>query len=119
MQSTELLNSELTEYSILVIVKKLCALIVDPEAGIGDERKVRYLHRLASYQIKGEEGKALLQCYHVLTHTDIRYLLCFTIGMEYEDIQTLFHIEKKTIYSVRYRIRKKLKKQGGVMWLLP
>lgn len=119
MQSTELLNSELTEYSILVIVKKLCALIVDPETGIGDERKVEYLHRLASYQIKGEEGKALLQCYHVLTHTDIRYLLCFTIGMEYEDIQTLFHIEKKTIYSVRYRIRKKLKKQGGVMWLLP
>lgn len=112
MQNTEFLNSELTEYSILVIIKKLCAVIVDSEASISDERKVKYLHRLASYQIKGEEGKAILQCYHVLTHTDIRYLLCFAIGMEYGDIQTLFHIERKTIYSVRYRIRKKLKKAG-------
>lgn len=55
MQNTEFLNSGLTEYSILVIIKKLCAVIVDSEANISDERKVKYLHRLASYQIKGEE----------------------------------------------------------------
>lgn len=38
MQNTEFLNSELTEYSILVIIKKLCAVIVDSEASISDEQ---------------------------------------------------------------------------------
>lgn len=119
MQDVELLTSGLTEFSILEIVKKLCAAIIDNETGICNERKIEYLNRFSFYKMKGEQTRAILQYYDILTHTDIKYLLCFTIGMEYGDIQNLFHIEKKTVYSVRYRIRKKLRSHGGAVLLLP
>lgn len=118
MQDADCLHSELTAYSIWIIVKKLCAAIMDKETGICEERKIMYLNRLVSHEMKGSYVKALLQCYNGLTHTDIRYLLCFAIEMEYSDIQILFHIEKKTVYSVRYRIRKKLKNYKEVIGVL-
>lgn len=83
MQTTEFLNSGLTEYSILVIIKKLCAVIVDSEANISDERKVKYLHRLASYQIKGEEGKdifTMLSCSYSYGY-QISFVFCYRYGI--------------------------------------
>ena len=42
-----------------------------------------------------------------LTNMDKRYLLCFAAGMTVEQIAHLFHIEPASVYTVRYRLRKK------------
>lgn len=111
-------NLELTKLSVSIIAKKLSLAIAHTETKISDERKAEYLERLASYQHKNELIKVIQQCYDVLTNTDIRYLLCFAIEMEYTDIVKLFHVERSSIYTVRYRIRKKLKSYGGAVALL-
>ena len=38
---------------------------------------------------------------------DKRYILCFAAGMSVEDVADLFHIEPASVYTVRYRLRKK------------
>lgn len=43
------------------------------------------------------------------TATDLKYIICFFIGMSARDISRLFNIETNSVYTVRYRIRKKLK----------
>ena len=42
-----------------------------------------------------------------LTNMDKRYILCFAAGMSVEDVADLFHIEPASVYTVRYRLRKK------------
>ena len=42
-----------------------------------------------------------------LTNMDKRYILCFASGMSVEDVADLFHIEPASVYTVRYRLRKK------------
>lgn len=118
MLNSENMNMELTRLSVSVILKKLCTHIASAEAKISDSRKEEYLARLASYDSNDELLKVVQQCHDVLTHTDIQYLLCFIIEMEYDDIINLFNIEKSTLYTVRYRIRKKLKNYGGAISLV-
>lgn len=42
-----------------------------------------------------------------LTNMDKRYILCFAAEMSVEDVANLFHIEPVSVYTVRYRLRKK------------
>ncbi|MGN1239449.1 MAG: hypothetical protein ACI4TV_01075, partial [Paludibacteraceae bacterium] len=42
-----------------------------------------------------------------LTNMDKRYILCFAAGMSADQIAHLFHIETASVYTVRYRLRKK------------
>ena len=42
-----------------------------------------------------------------LTNMDKRYILCFSAGMSVGEIADLFHIEPASVYTVRYRLRKK------------
>ena len=42
-----------------------------------------------------------------LTTMDKRYILCLAAGMSVEQIAELFHIEPASVYTVRYRLRKK------------
>ena len=42
-----------------------------------------------------------------LTNMDKRYILCFAAEMSVEDVANLFHIEPASVYTVRYRLRKK------------
>jgi DNA-binding CsgD family transcriptional regulator len=38
---------------------------------------------------------------------DKRYLLCFAAGLSAEQVSVLFSISPASVYTVRYRIRKK------------
>ena len=42
-----------------------------------------------------------------LTLVDKRYMLCFIAGLKPAEIATLFNVEPASIYTVRYRIKKK------------
>ena len=45
-----------------------------------------------------------------LTLIDKRYLVCFLAGLKANDIASLFHVEPASVYTVRYRLKKKFPK---------
>lgn len=42
-----------------------------------------------------------------MTQMDLKYAICFYIGMEVRDIASVFNVEPASVYTVRYRMRKK------------
>lgn len=42
-----------------------------------------------------------------LTETDKRYMICFIVGMSITDIATIFHVEPTSLYTMKYRLKKK------------
>lgn len=38
--------------------------------------------------------------------TNMRYMLCFLINMPVKDISMLFNVDVRSVYSVRYRLRR-------------
>ena len=58
----------------------------------------------------------LLQLQHVvalcntasspISATNMRYMLCFLINMPVKDISMLFNVDVRSVYSVRYRLRR-------------
>lgn len=42
-----------------------------------------------------------------MTQMDLKYAICFYIGMEVRDIASVFNMEPASVYTVRYRMRKK------------
>lgn len=78
-------------------------------SSISDERKSLYGRKLASIVEDDSVLEALCLYNDKTTITDVKYLLCFFIGMSVIDISRLFNIETNSVYTVRYRIRKKLK----------
>ena len=78
-------------------------------SSISDEMRDLYGRKLASI-VEDDSVLAALCLYNdKITVTDIKYLLCFFVGMSATDISILFNIEINSVYTVRYRIRKKLK----------
>jgi len=48
----------------------------------------------------------------------MKYIICFAIEMEVQDMSLLFNVEPASIYTVRYRIKKKFGDGGGVRFLI-
>jgi len=78
-------------------------------SSINDDVKGVYCRKLTSIADDGSVLEVLCLYNDKTTITDVKYLLCFFIGMSAADISRLFNIEINSVYTVRYRIRKKLK----------
>ncbi len=74
--------------------------------GIADENKKRYLFALNEINYDALDCIAA-EINHRITDLDKYYIICFIIEMNVEDIALLLHVEANTVYSVRYRIKKK------------
>ena len=48
----------------------------------------------------------------------MKYILCFYIDMMVRDISLTFNVEVASIYTVRYRIRKKFKDNLAFQFLM-
>ncbi len=42
-----------------------------------------------------------------ITASDVRYMICFSVGMCVTDVATIFQVAPTSIYTMRYRLRKK------------
>ncbi len=42
-----------------------------------------------------------------ITASDVRYMICFSVGMCVTDVATIFQVAPNSIYTMRYRLRKK------------
>ena len=51
--------------------------------------------------------QALLEHGKKITTMDKRYILCFAAGMTVEEIADFMSLEPASVYTVRYRLRKK------------
>ena len=51
-----------------------------------------------------------------LSMMDKRYLMCFAAGLSAEEVAQLFLVEPASVYTVRYRIRKKFPKDRPFPW---
>lgn len=66
----------------------------------------RYLNALAHFDKRRfEEVGSMAK--HRLTESDKRYMICFIVGMSMADIATIFHVEPTSLYTMKYRIKKK------------
>ncbi|MDR2928637.1 MAG: hypothetical protein LBV41_10660 [Cytophagaceae bacterium] len=88
------------------------AQMVSANQFISREAKQSYLERLPQIDLK-----LLEQIYCIsetkITAMDMKYTACFAAGMDAKDISMLFNIEPASVHTVRYRIRKKLPKNGA------
>lgn len=50
----------------------------------------------------------LSDVYQKLTFLNLEYLVCFLLGIETRSIAIIFNIDYQTVYSVHYRMRKKI-----------
>jgi hypothetical protein len=51
----------------------------------------------------------IASCTGKITAMDLKYTVCFAIDMDVKDIALMFNIEPASVYTVRYRIRRKYK----------
>lgn len=53
-----------------------------------------------------------------MTQMDIKYILCFYLEFEARDIATIFSVEPASVYTVRYRLRKKFRDNPSFQFLM-
>lgn len=66
----------------------------------------RYLNALAHFDRRRFEEVGHM-ARRTLTESDKRYMICFIVGMSMADIATIFHVEPTSLYTMKYRIKKK------------
>ncbi len=72
--------------------------------------KERYLEALKEFN--GEKMEEVRTMSHkALTPSDIRYMICFSVGMNASDIASIYNVEPSSIYTMRYRLRKKFPRE--------
>ena len=53
-----------------------------------------------------------------ISNMDMKYIICFAIDMEVEDMSLLFNVQPTSIHTVRYRIKKKFKGKNTFKFLM-
>ena len=74
-------------------------------------KKDTYLQQLSELDIDTLE-QSFLSAHEKISSMDMKYIICFIINMEVQDISLLFNIDTSSVYTVRYRIKKKFPKEN-------
>lgn len=93
-----------------IIVDKSRALVCS--SGLDGAVIQKYVQRLEDIDL-GKLEQTLASLPGVLTPLDMKYIVCFSIDMDVAHVSSVFNIEPASVYTVRYRIRKKLR--NGVL----
>lgn len=116
----ELRQEELESYShgqgnVASGLRKVTEILEHTMMGASD--KQNYLDKIHAVDV-GELEKLFLPVSGKMTAMDMKYTLCFYINMDAKDIGTMFCVEPASVYTVRYRIRKKFKDQPAFRFLM-
>lgn len=109
------IKGQLEQKPTRTIVEKLGKLIM--KSNIKKSEKERYINQLAELDIEMME-QGFLTADEKISNMDMKYLVCFAIDMDTTDISQLFNIAPTSIYTVRYRIRKKFGKTNTFKFLI-
>ena len=101
---------------ITATVNKITEMIF--HAPLEVELKELYCKKLSALASDESLLMIYLSCNSKVTPMDLKYLLCFYIDMSVKDISLTFNVEVASIYTVRYRIRKKFKDNLAFQFLM-
>lgn len=86
-------------------------------SSLESETKAIYTKKLLSLNAD-EMEKLFLPVNDKMTSMDMKYILCFYINMDAKEIGLLFNVEPASVYTVRYRIRKKFRNYPSFKFLM-
>lgn len=73
---------------------------------LNDNRKLLYCEKLRSVAVE-QLTPLFATSLDTLTIVDKKYIVCFVADIPVRDIATMFNMEAASVYTARYRIRKK------------
>lgn len=97
--------------TVQFLVGKLTCLISD--SLLDEKGKETYLRRLKQIPEDRIFCDFVQMAHEVLSPTDIKYIFFFYIMMSAEEISIVFNIDPHSVYTARYRIRKKVRNGCG------
>lgn len=87
------------------------------EAQIEESIRNEYLKRLSATNPNNLEQQFATSL-PAMTPMDVKYILCFYLEFEARDIATIFNVEPASVYTVRYRLRKKFRDNPAFQFLM-
>ena len=90
-----------------IIIEKIVQAITI--SNIGKDEKKAYIERLSKIDAKLLE-KAYQTSKVKIFGRDMKYIICFAADIAAKDVCLLFNVERESVYTARYRIRKKFAK---------
>jgi len=73
---------------------------------IKEEKKEKYLERLSNLDLHLLDS-AYTDSKAKITEMDMKYIICIAADIDVKDIGLLFNIEPESVYTMRYRVKKK------------
>ncbi len=101
---------------IAMLVGKLTSDIAT--AILDDNLKVFFLDKLSVVAADPHFINLVDSISDCISSTDLKYILCFYIQMSPHEIATVFNVDTHSVYTARYRIRKKLRDINGAALFL-
>jgi len=80
-------------------------------------KKNVYIQKLSELDVDMLE-QGYLTADEKISNMDMKYLICFAIDMEVEDMTLIFNVQPTSIHTVRYRIKKKFKGKNTFKFLM-
>ena len=84
---------------------------------LDDGAKSRYLEKLDGLNVAELDG-VFAPARDKMTQMDLKYTVCFYAGMETSDIAAMMNVEQASVYTVRYRLKKKFKEYAAFRFLM-
>lgn len=109
------IKQQLEQKPTKTIIEKITQLIL--KSGMQKTEREQYVKQLSELDIEMME-QGYLTATEKISNMDMKYLVCFAIDMDTADISLLFNIAPTSVYTVRYRIRKKFGEKNTFKFLM-
>jgi len=109
------LKQQLEQKPTKTVIEKLSDWIA--KSVIKPTKQDIYIQKLSDLDVDMLEH-SFLSVHDKISNMDMKYIICFAIEMEVQDMSLLFNVEPASIYTVRYRIKKKFGGGGGFRFLI-
>lgn len=96
-------------------LEKIKTIVSDTR--LEDTIRNKYLTQLAAVNPDDLEQQFAASL-SAMTQMDLKYILCFYLEFEARDIATIFNVEPASVYTVRYRLRKKFRHNPSFQFLM-
>lgn len=102
--------------AVSAVVHKIIDRIT--HASLPPDLKKIYCERLSGLEQDENIIRILFSGDYNITPMDVKYILCFHIDMAPSHISQTFSVEVASVYTVRYRIRKKFRDNPAFQFLM-
>ena len=111
----ETIESKQISRNFEIGVEKMKAIVMT--ARLDPLVRDEYIRRLSDIDLIELERQFATSIFQ-MTQMDVKYILCFYLEFEARDIAAIFNVEPASVYTVRYRLRKKFKENPSFQFLM-